>query len=750
MMNSSLIKVIIKELRMRNFSFDKKEKIVLVGEWDTIYARGLKKSFKDELIIEFEEWNIELKKSLKYKLINIFKKLINKQVEYIDETSEKFLYDVTYLRGLDGLKANNKKSREENKKQQTEINNGSKQKQDKKNVAIERPIGESQYDYLRRLSTKLKKISEKGEKISAIGIMGSDVYDKLLILQALRPEFKDVLFFTTDLDARLFHTEYMPYTRNLIVASAFGLELNDDLQAGIPPFRDSYQTSLYFSTLLALNKCETDCDVPDIESISSPRLYEIGHHGPVDLSKNLPSQQGDNAFIIDLHDEPIKIKKEETIHPKNTHFFSSNNKGMLLTKSFFISLLLIVFGISIGYILDKNTIDFKNKSITLDDYTRYFAFLGLTVFIAACVAIHPLFTNRIGSYIFTCVVLLWYLLYSYYIFIRGKYEKTNNIIHRVLIVCFILLGLALINLIVLHSEFGEPFSLRQGVSIWPGVILRLLAAWLAVHLLIYGWNQVSEKAKYMAKQLNSMKAVSVQWNTFSKSISDRKTIFIVILLIIIYSAACSMLILSIGDLPNFPGRQLNPDDWTYIFLKFSWVLPVFVLNLLIVFSILTTYRFIILSKSIIVGRTVSTNYNRRIFQVIADQSKEISELIYYPIYVNVLLAVSRLTYFDAWNLPNGLILIMGLNFLLPLVAAFSLRRMAVEIKRNMKGDLQKKLIDNVEDNDQQRQIQIALDWVETFNEGAFASFTEQPLFKALVLILGGGGSILLLEYLVLL
>ncbi len=45
--------------------------------------------------------------------------------------------------------------------------------------------------------------AKQGEKgFRAIGILGSDVYDKLLILRALRPRFPDVVFFTNNLDAQ--------------------------------------------------------------------------------------------------------------------------------------------------------------------------------------------------------------------------------------------------------------------------------------------------------------------------------------------------------------------------------------------------------------------------------------------------------------------------------------------------------------------------------------------------------------------
>ena len=99
-------------------------------------------------------------------------------------------------------------------------------------------------DYVPRLAESLKQWDEQmyrenRSKLRAIGILGSDVYDKLLLLQSLRGQFPGVLFFTTDLDARLLHPDEQGWTRGLIVASNYGLQLDDYLQRGIPPFRDS-------------------------------------------------------------------------------------------------------------------------------------------------------------------------------------------------------------------------------------------------------------------------------------------------------------------------------------------------------------------------------------------------------------------------------------------------------------------------------------------------------------------------------
>ena len=92
-----------------------------------------------------------------------------------------------------------------------------------------------------------------GQGLQAIGVLGNDVHDKLLVLQALQPEFPTAMFFTTDLDARYLHPKERTWTRNLIVASNFGLRLDDRLQMSTPPFRDGYQTSLFFTTRVVVD-----------------------------------------------------------------------------------------------------------------------------------------------------------------------------------------------------------------------------------------------------------------------------------------------------------------------------------------------------------------------------------------------------------------------------------------------------------------------------------------------------------------
>ena len=129
---------------------------------------------------------------------------------------------------------------------------------------LERPVGTSQFDYAQRLADRIERDmaevanaaadSEDNNRnpVAAIGILGSDAYDALLILQAMRERFPGAVFFTTDLDTRLVYAEEYRWTRNLVTASHYGLELYGMLQRDVPPFRSSYQTSGYFATLQAL------------------------------------------------------------------------------------------------------------------------------------------------------------------------------------------------------------------------------------------------------------------------------------------------------------------------------------------------------------------------------------------------------------------------------------------------------------------------------------------------------------------
>ena len=198
----------------------------------------------------------------------------------------------TYLRGLDGLAPPQPAGADSSPAPLAALLNqtptGSQP------VASEAANGQGQLDYLRRLTLSL---DPDKRSFKAIGILGSDVYDKLMVLQALRATYPRAIFFTTDMDARLLEPQNLPWTRQLLVASSLGLSLDVELQQGTPPFRDVYQTTTYFSTILALQQFlmpnhVTKIDQADILLWTGfPRLFEIGRNTAFDLTPDPARKQ---------------------------------------------------------------------------------------------------------------------------------------------------------------------------------------------------------------------------------------------------------------------------------------------------------------------------------------------------------------------------------------------------------------------------------------------------------------------------
>ncbi|HEY5706432.1 MAG TPA: hypothetical protein VIS96_12740 [Terrimicrobiaceae bacterium] len=185
----------------------------------------------------------------------------------------------TYLRGLDGRQDSSSVRAAE-----AAVAHGSIEGLLNKRVLSEESSGTSQFDHLRR-QAMLLKLHHLKEPVVAVGVLGSDVYDKLIVLQALRPELPQAVFFTTDLDALYLHADNVEVTRNLLVASAKGLhpETGDrEDRWNVPPLRDSYQTILFEATqrLVRGQSLEDVTYQPNQEAM----LFEIGAGTAVPLT----------------------------------------------------------------------------------------------------------------------------------------------------------------------------------------------------------------------------------------------------------------------------------------------------------------------------------------------------------------------------------------------------------------------------------------------------------------------------------
>ena len=253
-------------------------RVALIGEWDSIYARTFAEALRNRLSCE------GAKKGLTIDLVSY-----------------------QYLRGLDGVTVESAPTQNRRSDDNLRANDNAKASDNSRNGTanappVEWPEGRDQRDYLRRLVDQRLGQGDwrhAETEVQAIGIIGNDVPDKLMILQALRDSFQDRTVFTTDLDARMLHPAVNRYARNLIVASSLPLALGDDLQCGIAPFRDSYQTAMFLAARYAATDLRTEgpddgggcraLNVTQLEdrihdATAHPLLFEIGRDGLVELA----------------------------------------------------------------------------------------------------------------------------------------------------------------------------------------------------------------------------------------------------------------------------------------------------------------------------------------------------------------------------------------------------------------------------------------------------------------------------------
>ena len=256
LLDDQIVDTLWRELKLRGVKDEKNDHVVIISEEDTYYARALSSTFTESQPKAAQPFDVR-----RY----------------------------TYLRGIDGKLPSDEKDEKEKK--------GAAESSSKNTQSSSRPTerteGLNQADDIRRLTAELRELdtqwrAESGghNSLKAVGLLGSDVYDKLELLKALRPVLPEAVFFTNHLDARLAHPDEWKETHNLVVVSAFRLSINESLNKrqkqryqNVAPFRDSGQTALYEATLESMGKVEARDAIPN-----SPLIFEIGRYGPKELS----------------------------------------------------------------------------------------------------------------------------------------------------------------------------------------------------------------------------------------------------------------------------------------------------------------------------------------------------------------------------------------------------------------------------------------------------------------------------------
>ena len=726
----------------------RQDHIVLIGEWDTVYSRN----FND-----------------------LFSRLISGKECY----SPPWLHRYNYLRGIDGATSSDKKS--------TQSKSDDEKQASRK--PLRRAIGENQFDYLRRLGDELENLSdrvidEKGT-IRAIGIVGSDTYDKLLILQALRARFSDVVFFTTDLDARMLHHEENKWARNLVVASGYGLvPEGDNIRFEGLPFRDSYQTSLYLTIHDLVNK-----DQLGKNRCMPVKIFEIGNSEAVDYSHkgqcspavsagdvapgaavsgagaNVTGGVAEAGFLADV---------KKILEPDSKYFY------LLLSAVLFILLIIQTSNESRRYVLllaivvytmvalvnwlePENSVEYQNM------------FSGTSIWPAILIRM----LAGVLAFMF-----IFYVLYSL---------RRNN------------------NRIIISNELESFFGIREGFvnrvcddlkelnrkknKVYPHQAVRVLFKESIKSIRTYFSRRVKkadnscdcETPGFISRlcvtlwgwKLDKNSTMPIEQLVYQYFQMGRTLSWLprVLIMLAIYIILTMLFMRSFSTPPFTPFNDgLSADAsmsviWfavlSYLFLVFL-VVDVTRLNSQFV-ELLSRYSFKwpkdMISKycsNYGVNEDVATEKLK--LDLIVRRTKTVDVLIFLPFVVLSLMILSRSNYFDRWHMPVSLAFVILLGALIALSSAIRLRRTARRARMvtlNKLDDIYRKQLYNQSKQEvagttvsvgpcthmMPERIQVVMDDIRNINAGPFVPLSRHPIVAAIAMPFGGVGGLYLIEYL---
>lgn len=711
--DGAVMGALVPELRRRGIDPTRKERpdrIILVSEWDTSYGR-------------------ELPRALETAICGSGAPCVG------TPPRPPWVRRFSYLRGLDGQIPGTARpaSRRDSEKIQSD---GSAPFE-----PLERAEGTSQVDYLRRLASHVGELAPDpadggapGE-IKAIGVLGSDVYDKSLVLRAFRREFPKAVFFTTDLDARMLHPAEYAWTRNLVVASSFGFMLDPSLQRHIPPFRDTYQTATFFATQCALEAPGTGCaKAPRVSQAAlsaqiPPRVFEIGRGLAFDLSGDLP----------------------RGIHPEVPRVLPSPNGRHLA-----IGLGIVLSGSLLLYLVSpplKEGIDgIIRRARGAPRRRKAWAAAGLLLaaglVVVACVGIF--LEDQSGEpFLAFSGISLWP-------------TEALRFVAAALSVCFLVAVRRVIKRVRLQldEEFGKiavPEPRGSGLRVW------LKGVWPALRDRRQTTGLLDGK-RYKAEAL---------WGRYLEQSSFRSQCQRVIPAALLFLIFCA-LILSFDPLV-VPTRGLSVKWIDHVLLWLS--APLLVWLILVVSDTIRLgdkyAKFLGASEPTKWPDHMLEEAGKRLgitlggdapdaaikeacishwldIKVIEMWTDIVSPIIYYPFIVLCLMILSRSPLFDNLGTPYQLMVVFGVSGLYAAACAFKLRGVA-ERARGMALERFTHLLVRAKGQAGApaiaSQIEIMTREIESLRRGAFAPLTEQPVVRALLLPISSAGGLTLFRYL---
>jgi hypothetical protein len=363
---------------------------------------------------------------------------------------------------------------------------------------------------------------------------------------------------------------------------------------------------------------------------------------------------------------------------------------------------------------------------------------------------------------------------------------------------------------VIRSPYEEPFSFFEGVSIWPAEILRVIACVFSLFFLWYSWKSLKKNNEDVADEFGfdhssgtdapiepdgNVKPrktgiwgnISIRWKEFwelgkydweaddqGKELtmgalwaeylrrdSWRYRIPRLLPIIIPYLVLCGLLIRF--DIPISPVRG-PVSFWFDKAVLFGSVSTFIALNFYVFDVTGLCQRFINIAETEpewsqrSLGRFTAGDGDEvkapikewMLVHLIANRTEVVGKLIFYPFIVWFIMFISRINYFDNWQTPIGLAIVISMGAVYAWSCAFVLRRSAerarADVVHRLTTHLALVLSNKNPDQNRLKRIEFVLNEVKSIRDGAFAPFTQHPVVQALLVPFGGVGGIYLIDF----
>ncbi len=648
---------------------------------------------------------------------------------------------------------------------------------DVESILQEPSTGEGRTDYIRRIKEQVLANQGDGPNSApydAIGILGTDVYDKAVLIQELRPLFPEAIFFTTDVDARLLPSQSSPHSLGMLIASYHGIRVGrhlSDLEVLQPaqmvvPMRSGYQLATFLSTARALEaRCLGPGSSPGVAGCD-PRIYEVGRSRLHELSFAAEAQQDGSSERAhlgcghDLGGADSAAVQDVLNSPEAPHSWalrSANKKGVGLL--FLAAVVIVLSSIAWGFHR------LKRRRLRLGSLLearpgprsrprRSRALLAVRSAkrkLKRAVPAYPRLSAVVAIGI-PMMVFFYLLTVSWG---AGRSMMTFS---------------------------AEPFFLFEGISAWPTIVLRVLAALCSLVGLCsvaHGLRRVRSRLKAWSPPVAS-KELTENWGErgsvhriraeFLRSTRKWPLIWATVVPALLFNSCCGLAF-------DHLGRDLVPirTEGVYLLERFALLTSVlgflglnfFVLRITVLArkalrrikkadsndplferkAELLAQRF---TPPVVVPFALRPvpHYYRELARVelARDLADPVARFIRWPGMVLFLMVVSRASVFDRWTWPVALVCILGLSFLVILIAAQGLRQAAARIREHSLDDLSAQRAFEPS-GDVRSRLGVAIDELKSLHSGVFAPFWSHPILRAWLVPLAALGANASLEFL---